>query len=71
MDAQRGAETAEAWAVGKRDSTDVPSTDPTYHNNSKYWSDLFQQGATNTVNITDHINFNLTAVGELEVIIHG
>lgn len=29
---------AEAWAVGKRDGADVPSTDPAYHNNSKYYS---------------------------------
>ena len=31
-------ENAEAWAVGKRDGTDVPSTDPAYHNNSKYYA---------------------------------
>lgn len=30
------ASDAEAWAVGQRDGSDVPSTDPTYHNNS-YW----------------------------------
>lgn len=28
---------SEAWAVGKRGGTDVPSTDPTYENNAKYW----------------------------------
>lgn len=32
------AEDAEAWAVGKRDGQDVPSSDPTYHNNAKYYS---------------------------------
>ena len=41
--AQSGAETsednAEAWAVGKKNGVDVPSTDPQYHNNAKYWSD--------------------------------
>lgn len=31
---------AEAWAVGTRDGTDVPSTDETYQNNSKYYADL-------------------------------
>jgi hypothetical protein len=31
---------AEAWAVGKRSGEDVPSTDPTYHNNSKYYKEL-------------------------------
>lgn len=30
---------AEAWAVGERGSTPVPSTDPTYENNSKYYSE--------------------------------
>ena len=37
------AEDAEAYAVGKRGGTDVPSTDPTYHNNSKYYA---EQAAT-------------------------
>ena len=47
--AQTAAETselnAEAWAVGTKDGTAVPSTDPQYHNNSKYWSDLAAQYA--------------------------
>lgn len=30
---------AEAWAVGQRLGEDVESTDPTYHNNSKYYSE--------------------------------
>lgn len=29
---------AEAWAVGQRDGVDVPSTDPTYLNNSKHYA---------------------------------
>lgn len=29
---------AEAWAVGQRNGQDVPPTDPTYHNNAKYWA---------------------------------
>lgn len=32
------AEDAEAWATGQRDGQDVPSSDPTYHNNAKYYS---------------------------------
>jgi len=36
---------SEAWAVGQRDGVDVESTDETYHNNSKYWSQLAQQAA--------------------------
>jgi hypothetical protein len=30
---------AEAWAVGQRGGTDVGATDPTYHNNSKYYKE--------------------------------
>lgn len=30
---------SEAYAVGKRDGTDVESTDPAYHNNSKYYAE--------------------------------
>lgn len=30
---------AEAWAVGKRNGADVPSSDPTYNNNAKYYSE--------------------------------
>lgn len=33
---------AEAWAVGERDGEPVPSTDPTYHNNAKYYSEVAQ-----------------------------
>lgn len=33
---------AEAWAVGQRNGEDVPSTDPTYHNNAKYYSEVAQ-----------------------------
>ena len=33
------AEDAEAWSVGKRNGVDVPSTDPAYHNNAKYYAE--------------------------------
>lgn len=29
---------SEAWAVGKRNGSDVSSTDETYHNNAKYYA---------------------------------
>ena len=38
--AEDSAEDAEAYAIGTRNGTAVPSTDPAYHNNSKYYSDL-------------------------------
>lgn len=43
--AEASAEQAEAWAVGQRNGEDVPDTDTTYHNNSKYWAGLAEQGA--------------------------
>ena len=33
------AEDSEAWAVGQRGGIDVPSSDETYQNNSKYWQE--------------------------------
>ena len=38
--AEESAEDAEAWAVGKRNGVDVPSTDPAHHNNAKYYAML-------------------------------
>ena len=43
QNAAQDASDAEAWAVGQRNGVDVPSTDPTYHNNAKYYKD--QAGA--------------------------
>lgn len=37
--ASDSSEDAEAWAVGTRDGVPVPSTDPAYENNSKYWAE--------------------------------
>lgn len=35
---QSAAKDSEAWAVGQRGGVDVPSTDPAYNNNAKYWA---------------------------------
>lgn len=40
--AMQNADDAEAWAVGKRNGADVPSTDPAYHNNAKYYKEQAQ-----------------------------
>ena len=37
--ADGSAEDSEAWAVGTRDGVPVPSTDPAYNNNSRYWAE--------------------------------
>ena len=42
QNAAQDAEDAEAWAVGKRNGVNVPSTDPAYQNNAKYYKDLAQ-----------------------------
>ena len=34
---------AEAWAVGQRGGIDVPGSDETYHNNSKYYAQLAEE----------------------------
>lgn len=41
--ARRQAQNSEAWAVGQRDGDDVGVSDPTYHNNSKWYA---QQAGT-------------------------
>lgn len=43
--AEGSAEDAKAWATGKRNGSDVPPTDETYHNNAEFYADLAQQGA--------------------------
>lgn len=39
MGSQASEYNAEAWAVGQRGGVDVPETDQTYHNNSKYYAE--------------------------------
>lgn len=51
VNAKDSAEDSEAWANGTRNGVPVPSTDPTYHNNSKYWSE--QSNPTSLVGLTD------------------
>ena len=47
--AQDEVKNAEAWAVGQRGGVDVPSTDPTYHNNAKYYAGQAQGVVDNTL----------------------
>lgn len=48
QNADSSAEDSEAYAVGKRDGTDVPSTDPAYHNNAKYYSEEAESSASDS-----------------------
>ena len=49
--ADGSAEDSEAWAVGTRDGVPVPSSDPAYNNNSKYWAT--QGGANSLAGLSD------------------
>lgn len=42
---QNFAELSEAWAVGTKNGTAVPSTDPQYNNNSKYYAETSEVSA--------------------------
>ena len=44
--ADGSAEDSEAYAIGKRDGVAVGSSDPAYHNNSKYYSEQAAASAT-------------------------
>ena len=72
---------AEAWAVGKRNGTDVGSTDPAFHNSSKYYAAAAQasaasvsaaaaQIARNAEDIAD-LDFSLGGLGETVTLNHG
>ena len=52
--AEASALDSEAWAVGQRSGSDVPATDPTYENNSKYYADqarIYEESAAAIVGI--------------------
>lgn len=51
--AESYSEESEAWAVGQKNGTDVPSTADQYHNNSKYYA---QQAAAALANIVTSFN---------------
>lgn len=54
-EAKESALDSEAYAIGTRDGVDVDSSDPAYHNNSKWYSEHLQTnlGNLNDVEITD------------------
>ena len=54
---------AEAWAVGERNGEAVPNTDPTYHNNSKYYSGLAGGSATAAALSEQHASASEQAAG--------
>ena len=58
--AEESAEDSEAWAVGKRGGQDVPSTDPAYENNAKYWAQQAGQAVSGGHAIIDESGTTMT-----------
>lgn len=44
--AKQYSKDAESWATGKRDGVNVPSTDPSYENNAKYYAEQAERFAS-------------------------
>lgn len=66
-DAEGYSEDAEAWAVGERGGVPVPSSDPTYNNNSEYWAGIAQQYAQGGVHYKGSILFaNIPTTGMVD-----
>lgn len=57
---------AEAWAVGQRDGVDVPSTDPAYENNAKYYAQQAAQTAEEISGVTDQVAQNTSDISDLK-----
>lgn len=55
---------SEAWAKGTKNGTPVPSTDETYHNNSKYWAEKSQEYAVGALHFKASVAFaNIPIMG--------
>lgn len=52
---------SEAWAIGTRNGEPVDQDDPTYHNNSKYYSEFARQAATEADNVKRYVYESRTA----------
>ena len=61
-----GTTESEAWAVGKRDGVDVITSDPVYHNNSKYYASLAEQHKSRAVTAETNAKASETAAKTAE-----
>lgn len=59
-----GTTESEAWAVGKRDGVDVVTSDPVYHNNSKYYAGLAEQHKSRAVTAETNAKASETSAAE-------
>lgn len=63
QNAALSAQDAEAYAIGKRNGQDVPSTDPAYNNSAKHWAEVAQSAAVGGINPQGSCTFaNLPSV---------
>lgn len=59
---------SEAWAVGKRNGMDVPSSDETYHNNAKYFAEQAVESSSHPPIIGQNGNWWIWDVNEGEYV---
>ena len=59
-----GTTESEAWAVGKRDGVDVVTSDPVYHNNSKYYASVAEQHKSRAVTAETNAKASETSAAE-------
>ena len=64
--ADGSAKDAEAYAIGKRNGTDVGSTDPAYHNNAKYYAEQASGSATAASGSATSAASSATAAGNAQ-----
>lgn len=57
---------AEAWAVGQRDGQDVPSTDPAYENNAKFYAEQAAETAESIEGVTSQVATNTSDISSLK-----
>ena len=59
---------SEAWANGTRNGSDVPSTDPAYHNNAKYWKDQAQAIASGSISGLSDVDIDTPTLANGQVL---
>ena len=62
--ADLSSEDSEAWSVGQRNGVDVPPSDPTYHNNAKYWADVASGGVSGVLSFNGKSGIVVPALGD-------
>ena len=64
--ADLSSEDSEAWSVGQRNGVDVPPSDPTYHNNAKYWADVASGGVSGVASFNGRSGNVVPALGDYD-----